>query len=97
GPITLVVVDGTWSQARKLVRLNPAMAALPRYAFRPSRPSEYRIRREPSEECVSTLEALIHVLGVLEGDRERFLPMMLPFRAMVDAQVAFAAASDRRR
>src|SRR5262249_54222242 len=33
GPITLVVVDGTWWQAKKLVRVNPALAALPRYAF----------------------------------------------------------------
>jgi hypothetical protein len=95
--ITLVVVDGTWSQAKKLVRLNPSLAALPRYAFRPPKPSEYRIRKEPREDYVSTLEALIHVLGVLEGDRGRFLPMLLPFRAMVDAQIAFAASSQSRR
>jgi DTW domain-containing protein YfiP len=95
--ITLVVVDGTWSQARKLVRLNPELAALPRYAFRPPSPSEYRIRREPHEDYVSTLEALIHVLGVLEGDRERFLPMLRPFRAMVEAQIAFATSSQSRR
>jgi DTW domain-containing protein YfiP len=91
--ITLVVVDGTWSQAKKLVRLNPALAALPRYALRPRKPSEYRIRKEPHADYVSTLEALIHVLGVLEGDRERFLPMMRPFRAMVEAQMAFATSS----
>jgi DTW domain-containing protein YfiP len=95
--ITLVVVDGTWSQAKKLVRLNPELAALPRYAFRPPNPSEYRIRREPREDYVSTLEALIHVLGVLEGDRDRFLPMLRPFRAMVDAQIAFATSSQSRR
>ena len=56
--ITLAVVDGTWSQARKLIGLNPALAALPRYAFRPPRPSEYRIRKEPQAHYVSTLEAL---------------------------------------
>jgi DTW domain-containing protein YfiP len=96
GDVTLVVVDGTWSQARKLVRLNPALAALPRYAFRPPAPSEYRIRKEPQDDFVSTLEALVHVLGVLEGDRERFAPMLEPFRAMVATQVAFATSSDRR-
>ncbi len=95
--VTLVVMDGTWSQTKTLVRRNPALAALPRYAFRPPKPSEYRIRREPREDYVSTLEALIHVLGVLEGDRERFLPMMRPFRAMVEAQIAFAASSQSRR
>src|SRR5450755_4606253 len=66
GPVTLVVVDGTWSQAKKLVKKSPALAALPRYAFVPPSPSEYRIRREPREDFVSTIEALMHVLGALE-------------------------------
>ncbi len=87
GPVTLVVVDGTWSQARKLVRRNPQLAALPRYAFVPDAPGQYRIRREPKPTCVSTIEALVHVLGVLEGDRERFAPLLRPFVAMVDMQL----------
>ena len=90
GPITLVVVDGTWWQARKLVRSNPELAALPRYAFRAPTPSEYRIRREPDEAYVSTIEALVHVLGVLEGDPARMQALLVPFRAMIDAQIEFA-------
>lgn len=86
-PVTLVVVDGTWWQAKKLVRANPEIAALPRYAFRPTAPSNYRIRREPQDDYVSTIEALVHVLGVLEGEPDKFLPMLVPFRAMVDAQI----------
>jgi DTW domain-containing protein YfiP len=96
GPVTLVVVDGTWWQARKLVRANPAIAALPRYAFRPPAPSDYRIRREPQEDYVSTIEALVHVLGVLEGDRESAATMLVPFRAMVEAQLAYAAGQNSR-
>ena len=90
GPVTLVVVDGTWWQAKKVVRENPELAALPRYAFTPPSPSEYRIRREPHEAYVSTIEALAHVLGALEGDPERFHALLAPFRAMVDAQLAYA-------
>ncbi len=92
GPVTLVVVDGTWWQARNLIRRSATLAGLPRYAFAPPRPSEYRIRREPAAECVSTIEALVHVLGALEGDPARFLPMLEPFRRMVDAQIAYATA-----
>ncbi|MBS2019796.1 MAG: DTW domain-containing protein [Deltaproteobacteria bacterium] len=87
GPITLVVVDGTWSQAKKLVRMNPALAALPRYSFTPPNPSEYRIRREPKDDYVSTIEALVHVLGALEGDPDRFRALLTPFRAMIDKQI----------
>jgi hypothetical protein len=90
GPVTLVVVDGTWWQARKVIRENPDLSALPRYTFSPPTPSEYRIRREPDARCVSTIEALVHVLGVLEGDRERFHALLAPFRAMIDAQIACA-------
>ncbi len=97
GPVTLVVVDGTWSQARKLVRENPFIAKLPRYAFRAPTPSEYRIRREPDEAFVSTIEALVHVLGVLEGDPARLRALLAPFRAMVGKQVAFAANVHRAR
>jgi len=77
-PVTLVVVDGTWSQARSVVRDNPILRALPRYAFAPPEPSQYRIRREPSAECVSTIEALMHVLGVLERDPDRFRALLSP-------------------
>lgn len=90
GPVTLVVVDGTWSQAKKLLRLNPRLASLPRYGLAPAAPSEYRIRREPSAECLSTIEATAGALGILEGDPARYAAMLTPFRAMVSAQVAYA-------
>lgn len=86
-PRTLVVIDGTWPQARKVFKENPLLHALPRIAFRPSRPSNYRIRKEPADHCVSTIEAVAEVLGQLEGDSARFLPMLQPFEAMVDHQL----------
>jgi DTW domain-containing protein YfiP len=92
GPVTLVVLDGTWKQARTLLRQNPWLQTLPKVAFEPEKPSEYRIRREPREDYVSTLEAMIHALAALEdGDPARFQALMIPFRAMVDVQVEFAS------
>ncbi|MFO0675241.1 MAG: tRNA-uridine aminocarboxypropyltransferase [Polyangiaceae bacterium] len=89
GPCTLVVLDGTWSQAKKLLRKNPWLASLPRYAFRPPAPSDYRIRKEPQDDYVSTIEAITHVLGCLEGDAEKVRPLLIPFRAMVDMQIDY--------
>jgi DTW domain-containing protein YfiP len=89
GPITLIVVDGTWSNSRKMVRRDPTLSGLPKLGFRPARPSEYRIRREPHRDYLSTIEALVHVLGALEGDRARFEPMLTPFRHMVRLQVDY--------
>ncbi len=97
GPVTLVVVDGTWPQARRVVRDNPALAALPRYAFTSPEPSRYRIRREPDGAYCSTIEALMHVLGVLEGDPARFRALLPPFEAMIDAQLACEASGPAPR
>ncbi len=90
GPVTLVVVDGTWAQAKKIIKHDPALQKLPRYAFAPRAPSEYRIRREPEAHCVSTIEALMYTLGALEGDPERFTALLDPFRAMVEFQLDHA-------
>lgn len=97
GPVTLVVVDGTWSQAHTVVRDNPVLNRLPRYAFTAPEPSAYRIRKEPSDACVSTIEALMYVLGALEGDAARFRALLDPFRAMVDAQLAWQERMPRAR
>ena len=86
-PLTLVVVDGTWSQAKKMARDNPILANLPRLTFQPERPSDYRIRREPKPHCVSTIEALMYVLGILEGDPTRFRQLLEPFHRMINRQI----------
>jgi DTW domain-containing protein len=91
-PETLLVIDGTWPQARKMVALNPALRALPRIGFMPRRPGNYRIRREPAEHCVATVEAVVEVLAALEGDDSRFAPLLRAFESMVDRQIAAAGA-----
>ncbi len=90
GPITLVVVDGTWWQARKLLKRNAALRALPQLRFTPPAPSNYRIRREPADHCVATVEALALVLGALEGDAARFASLLRPFEEMIDTQLHYA-------
>ncbi|HXU83592.1 MAG TPA: tRNA-uridine aminocarboxypropyltransferase [Polyangia bacterium] len=95
--ITLVVVDGTWWQARKLLKLNPALAALPRVSFTPSQPSRYLIRRQPAEFCVSTIEALAQVLETLEPGRPSFAGILAPFHAMVAHQRWFMTTVSSHR
>ncbi|MCE9666251.1 DTW domain-containing protein [Myxococcus stipitatus] len=86
-PETLIVVDGTWPQAKKVVMRNPVLAGLPRIGFVPRRPSNYRIRAEPADHCVSTIEAVVEILGLLEGQPEKFDTMLRAFEYMVDTQL----------
>jgi DTW domain-containing protein len=97
GAVTLVVLDGTWWQAKKLFQQNPELAVLPRYSLSPRAPSRYRIRREPALHCVSTIEAIGEALTLLEPagfDRQALLE---PFEAMVEHQLYFASARGSRR
>ena len=100
GPITLVVLDGTWWQAGKLLRRNPRLATLPQLRLAPAAPSRYRIRREPHDHCVATIEAIALALRALEGegagasdgqrfDDARVAALLAPFDAMVEHQLAF--------
>jgi DTW domain-containing protein YfiP len=90
-PQTLVVIDGTWSQARSLLRRNPYLSTLPRLGLAPAMPSAYRIRREPAPHCLSTVEAVVDVLARLEGHAARFAPLLQAFERMVTLQLECAA------
>lgn len=91
-PETLVIIDGTWPQARRMMALNPALRALPRLGLVPQQPGNYRIRREPAAHCMATVEAVVEVLAALEGDRSRFAPLIRAFDRMVERQLAGLAA-----
>jgi DTW domain-containing protein YfiP len=91
-PRTLVVVDGTWPQARQMIRRNPMLRRMRRLGLSPASPGAYRIRREPAPECLSTIEAVAAALGELEGDPQRFAALLDAFTFMVDRQLACAGA-----
>ncbi|MEQ1801264.1 MAG: tRNA-uridine aminocarboxypropyltransferase [Gammaproteobacteria bacterium] len=62
----LIVLDGTWSQAKTLWWRNAWLLKLPRVVLKPREPSMYgRLRKEPRKEWVSTLEAIGDVLPAL--------------------------------
>ncbi len=95
-PRSLVVLDGTWHQAERMLRDSPALAALPRLSVTSERPSGYGdLRREPAPHCLSTVEAVALALGALEGDPARFEPMRRAFRTMVERQLACALGPRR--
>jgi DTW domain-containing protein YfiP len=66
-PITLVIPDGNWRQARKVNTREPALADVQRVRLPEGPPSRYRLRRHADPRRVSTLEAIARALGVIEG------------------------------
>jgi hypothetical protein len=94
-PRSLVVIDGTWHQARSLYRDLPALHELPKFTFDPKQPSQYRIRKEPRLECVSTIEAVVCALEFLEPETKGVDAMLKAFAGMIDLQLE-AARTHRR-
>lgn len=92
--LSVVVIDGTWATARKMVRsLN--LIDLPRVCFRPSRASRFRVRKQPEAYCYSTIEAIyqtIEFLGPLRNfdtSTRRHEALLQTFDRMVERQIAF--------
>ena len=67
-PITLIVPDGNWRQARKVHRREAALTDVPRVCLAPSDPSNYRLRSHPDPKRIATLEAIARALAVIENE-----------------------------
>ncbi|WP_460422607.1 tRNA-uridine aminocarboxypropyltransferase [Pseudomonas sp. ZL2] len=86
-PWQLVVPDGTWRKASKLLHLNPLLGALPRVTLAQVQPSRYRLRKAPQPGALSTLEAVVQALNVLEAP-QNFDALLKPFEALIEGQIA---------
>ena len=85
-PLLLVVPDGTWRKARKLLHLNPLLAALPRVMLAEGTVSRYRLRKAPGPGALSTVEAIVQALQTLEAPSS-FEPLLRPFEALIEGQI----------
>lgn len=70
GPRQVVVLDGTWKQARKLLLRVPALRGLPKLSLPPLESPPERMRRQTVEGGMSTLEAIAAAVARLEGREE---------------------------
>ncbi len=93
--LVMLVLDATWSCARKMLKLSPSLQRLPRVMFNAATRSRYVIKQQPQDGCLSTLEATHEVLLALarSGLDAYPLPAQLPalFDRMQDFQIKCAA------
>jgi DTW domain-containing protein YfiP len=67
----IILLDGTWSQAKALWWRNAWMLKCKRVVLGPKRPSRYgKLRREPRNDGLSTIEAAAMLLARLEREPE---------------------------
>ncbi len=90
--VYIFVIDGTWGNSNKMLRLSPNLATLPKICFTPSHPSEFKVRKQPKEFCLSSLEAInevIHLLSPFTNYKYDINnnPLMMAFRFLVSDQL----------
>ena len=67
-PIThLIVLDGTWNKAFKILQLTPLLQKFKTVSFRQIPTNRYTIRKAPRADSLSTLEAVAHSLSLIEA------------------------------
>jgi DTW domain-containing protein YfiP len=89
-PGQLVVLDATWSQARRMYRKIAALRGLPILRLPDVPVTRARLRESPGDGRVSTIEAIASALRLLEGE-----PAAQPLEALFAVAVDRAAATGR--
>lgn len=91
---SVLVIDGTWDEAGKIVWRNPMLQKLPRISFHAPITSQYRIRKQPRAGYLSTIESIAHLLTINArafGREEYLTPyegLFTTFDRMVQIQLA---------
>lgn len=98
-PLVVLVLDATWSCARKMLKLSSGLQRLPRVMFTPSAPSRFVIKAQPIKGCLSTLESVHEVLSALDKagveSYEQNEQLLQLFGAMQQFQIECAQNTDR--
>lgn len=64
--LLIFVVDGTWTAARKMMKMSGSLHQLPRIAVRADTPSRFVIKRQPHRLCLATAESIFVFLKEME-------------------------------
>lgn len=67
-PITLIVPDGSWNQARNTMRREELLKTFQKVTLPKGALSQYQLRAEPTDESVSTFEAIERALAIIHGE-----------------------------
>lgn len=76
-----VVLDGTWHQCSRMARRVPVVRDLPCVMLPPGKPSIWRVRTQHDPRGVSTFEATVRLLEIVEG-AEAVRPLVEAFEVI---------------
>ncbi|KFL33161.1 hypothetical protein JU57_12840 [Sulfurospirillum sp. SCADC] len=92
--MAIFLIDSTWACSLKMMRESKNLHALAHISFEPTKRSEFKIKEQPLEYCLSTIESTLSVLELLSQwqietiAHEKLEAFLTPFHAMITYQLA---------
>lgn len=83
----LILLDGTWCQAKTMYFSSPRLHKMKQAKLVSGGLSNFVIRTQPAEKCLSTLETAIEALCILEKNDIYRDVLLLPLHALCDFQM----------
>jgi len=96
----IFIIDSTWPCSNKILAVSENISALPKLSFVHDRSSAYKIKTQPNEYCLSTIESTLCILELLNKHKienisqESLDNFLKPFEKMVEYQVNCVLNSD---
>nr|XP_046231291.1 cardiomyopathy-associated protein 5-like [Scatophagus argus] len=87
----VIIIDGTWSQAKNMFLKNSLLHLPKQVQLNRSLSSQYVIRTQPSNICLSTLECAAVALSILEQNDHIQEVLLRPLRALCSFQLQHGA------
>ncbi|MGX9417428.1 tRNA-uridine aminocarboxypropyltransferase [Vibrio sp. WJH972] len=82
-----ILLDGTWKKAYKIWQLSSNLHCLPCVKLPSELHGNYRIRKAPDPNALSTVEAGFHLLSLWHPERD-FSSLITTFEKMIEFQIA---------
>lgn len=98
--IVIFIIDSTWPCSVKILRLSRNLQNLPRLSFTHTKTSQFKIKEQPKEYCLSTIEStqtileLLNVQGLEELEEGALKNFIDPFTSMVTYQIKCATNNE---
>ncbi|PQJ89565.1 tRNA-uridine aminocarboxypropyltransferase [Aliivibrio sifiae] len=90
----VILLDGTWKKAYKMWQLSTNLHTLPKVHLDTELSGNYRVRKAPKDNALSTAEAGYHVLSQLDSDvnngndTEKFDSILTAFDNMIEFHIS---------
>ncbi len=92
-PMAIFLIDSTWACSLKMMRLSKNLHALSHISFEPTKRSEFKIKEQPLDYCLSTIESTLTVLELLNHwgietiSAKKLDTFLTPFHTMIAYQL----------